>query len=166
MPLSIILIVFTLYTAILFVISWYTSRKADDSSYFQGNRKSPWFVVAYGMVGTSISGVTMISVPGNVLNQNFFYMPLVLGFVVGYIIIALVLLPLYYQMNLTSIYSYLEKRFGFFTYKTGASFFVLSRVVGAAARIYLIVLVLHGFLPPGTIPFWGVAFFFFFRIFL
>lgn len=166
MPLSIILIVFTLYTAILFVISWYTSRKADDSSYFQGNRKSPWFVVAYGMVGTSISGVTMISVPGNVLNQNFFYMPLVLGFVVGYIIIALVLLPLYYQMNLTSIYSYLEKRFGFFTYKTGASFFVLSRVVGAAARIYLIVLVLHGFLPPGTIPFWGVAFIFMFLIFI
>ena len=166
MSLSIILTVFILYTILLFAISWYTSRKADDSSYFQGNRKSPWFVVAYGMVGTSISGVTMISVPGNVLLQNFYYMPLVLGFVVGYIVIALVLLPLYYHMNLTSIYSYLEHRFGFFTYKTGASFFVLSRVVGAAVRIYLVVFVLHGFLPAGMVPFWVVAFIFMLLIFL
>jgi len=166
MSLSLILIVFILYTLLLFAISWYTSRKADNNSYFQGNKKSPWFVVAYGMVGTSISGVTMISVPGNVWFQNFYYMPLVLGFVVGYITIALVLLPLYYRMNLTSIYSYLEHRFGFFTYKTGASFFVLSRVVGAAVRIYLIVFVLHGFLPAGTVPFWVVAGIFMLLIFL
>jgi len=166
MSLSLILTVFAFYTALLFAISWYTSRKADHSSYFQGNRKSPWFVVAYGMVGTSISGVTMISVPGNVMLQNFYYMPLVLGFVVGYVVIALVLLPLYYRMNLTSIYTYLEKRFGFFTYKTGASFFVLSRVVGAAVRIYLVVFVLHGFLPAGTVPFWVVAFIFMLLIFL
>jgi len=166
MSLSLILIILILYTLLLFAISWHTSRKADNSSYFQGNRKSPWFVVAYGMVGTSISGVTMISVPGNVLNQNFYYMPMVLGFVVGYILIAMVLLPLYYRMNLTSIYTYLEHRFGFFTYKTGASFFVLSRVIGAAVRIYLIVFVLHGFLPAGTTPFWVVAFVFMLLIFL
>jgi len=166
MSLSLILIILLLYTLLLFAISWHTSRKADNSSYFQGNRKSPWFVVAYGMVGTSISGVTMISVPGNVLNQNFYYMPMVLGFVAGYIIIAMVLLPLYYRMNLTSIYTYLEHRFGFFTYKTGASFFVLSRVIGAAVRIYLIVFVLHGFLPAGTTPFWVVAFVFMLLIFL
>ena len=166
MSLSLILIVFVLYTLLLFAISWRTSRKADNSSYFQGNRKSPWFVVAYGMVGTSISGVTMISVPGNVWLQNFYYMPLVLGFVVGYIIIAAVLLPLYYRMNLTSIYTYLEHRFGFFTYKTGASFFVLSRVLGASVRIYLVVFVLHGFLPVGTAPFWVVAGIFMLLIFL
>ena len=95
-PLSWLLIAFTLYTALLFFISWLTSRKADSGSYFLGNKKSPWYIVAYGMVGTSISGVTFISVPGNVLNQNFYYMPLVLGFVVGYLVIAKVLIPLYY----------------------------------------------------------------------
>jgi len=166
MSLTLILSVFVVYTVLLFAISWYTSRKADNSSYFQGNKKSPWFVVAYGMVGTSISGVTMISVPGNVMNQAFYYMPMVLGFVVGYAIIALVLLPLYYRMNLTSIYTYLESRFGFYTYKAGASFFVLSRVLGAAVRIYLVVFVLHGFLPQGTMPFWVVAFVFMLLIFL
>ena len=130
-PLSWLLIAFTLYTALLFFISWLTSRKADSGSYFLGNKKSPWYIVAYGMVGTSISGVTFISVPGNVLNQNFYYMPLVLGFVVGYLVIAKVLSPLYYKMNLTSIYGYLESRFGFFTYKTGASVFMVSRILGA-----------------------------------
>jgi Na+/proline symporter len=157
MSLSIILSVFVIYTILLFAVSWYTSRKADNNSYFQGNRKSPWFVVAYGMVGTSLSGVTMISVPGNVMNQSFFYMPMVLGFMVGYVVVAFVLLPLYYRMNLISIYSYLESRFGFFTYKTGASFFLLSRVLGAAVRIYLVVFVLHGLLPAGVLPFWAVA---------
>lgn len=166
MPLSLILSVFVIYTILLFTVSWYTSRKADNSSYFQGNRKSPWFVVAYGMVGTSISGVTMISVPGNVMNQAFFYMPMVLGFVVGYVIVAFVLLPLYYRMNLVSIYSYLESRFGFFTYKTGASFFLLSRVLGAAVRIFLVVFVLHGLLPAGTAPFWVVALIFMVLIYL
>jgi len=166
MSLTLILTVFIIYMVLLFTISWYTSRKADNSSYFQGNKRSPWFVVAYGMVGTTISGVTMISVPGNVINQSFYYMPMVMGFVVGYAIIALVLLPLYYRMNLTSIYSYLESRFGFFTYKTGASFFVLSRVLGVAVRIYLAVFVLHGFLPAGTAPFWVVALIFVLLIFL
>lgn len=165
-PLSWLLTAFTVYTALLFFISWLTTRKSDSGSYFSGNKKSPWFIVAYGMVGTSISGVTFISVPGNVLNQNFYYMPLVLGFVVGYVVIAQVLLPLYYKMNLTSIYTYLERRFGFFTYKTGASVFMVSRVLGAAVRIFVVVLVLHTFLPDGKVPFWVVAFVFMFFIFL
>ena len=165
-PLSWLLAAFTLYTALLFFISWLTSRKADSGSYFLGNRKSPWFIVAYGMVGTSISGVTFISVPGNVLNQNFFYMPLVLGFVIGYIVIAQVLMPLYYKMKLTSIYTYLEHRFGVFTYRTGAIVFMVSRVLGAAVRIFVVVLVLHTFIPNGVVPFWVVAFIFMFLIFL
>ncbi len=165
-PLSWLLTAFILYTFLLFFVSWLTSRKADSGSYFLGNKKSPWFIVAYGMVGTSISGVTFISVPGNVLNQNFYYMPLVLGFVLGYIVIAQVLLPLYYRMNLTSIYTYLEERFGFYTYKTGASVFMVSRILGAAVRIFVVVLVLHTFLPEGAVSFWVVAFVFMFLIFL
>jgi len=165
-PVSWLIIAFTLYTILLFFVSWLTSRKADAGSFFRGNKKSPWYIVAYGMVGTSISGVTFISVPGNVLNQNFYYMPLVLGFVVGYMVIANVLIPLYYKMNLTSIYTYLEKRFGFFTYKTGASVFMVSRVLGAAVRIFVVVLVLHTFLPAGSVPFWIVAFIFMLLIFL
>ncbi|MFA6770240.1 MAG: sodium:solute symporter, partial [Bacteroidales bacterium] len=165
-PLSWLLIAFTLYTCLLFFVSWLTSRKADSGSYFLGNKKSPWYIVAYGMVGTSISGVTFISVPGNVLNQNFYYMPLVLGFLVGYVVIAQVLIPLYYKMNLTSIYTYLEKRFGFFTYKTGAIVFMVSRILGAAVRIFVVVLVLHTFLPAGSVPFWVVTFIFMLLIFL
>ncbi len=165
-PLSWLLTAFVVYTLLLFFVSWLTSRKADSGSYFLGNKKSPWFVVAYGMVGTSISGVTFISVPGNVLNQNFYYMPLVLGFLLGYIVIAQVLLPLYYKMNLTSIYTYLEERFGFYTYKTGASVFMVSRILGAAVRIFVVVLVLHTFLPEGAVSFWVVAFVFMLLIFL
>src|SRR5512133_2208843 len=165
-PLSWLLTAFILYTVLLFFISWLTSRKADSGSYFLGNKKSPWYIVAYGMVGTSISGVTFISVPGNVLNENFYDMPLVLGFVVAYLVIAKILIPLYYKMNLTSIYGYLEHRFGYFTYKTGASVFMVSRVLGAAVRIFVVVLVLHTFLPVGSVPFWGVAFVFMFLIFL
>jgi Na+/proline symporter len=164
---SLLLGVFVLYTAMLFLVSWITSRKADSNTYFKGNNKSPWFIVAYGMIGASISGVTFISVPGKVLVDNFYYMPLVFGFLVGYAIIALVLLPLYYRMNLTSIYTYLEKRFGFFTYKTGASFFILSRVLGAAVRIFVVVLVLYGFIPREMhVPFWVVAVIFMILIFL
>lgn len=165
-PVSWLLTAFSLYTILLFLVSWLTSRKADLGSFFRGNKKSPWFIVAYGMVGTSISGVTFISVPGNVLNQNFFYMPLVLGFVVGYAVVANVLIPLYYRMNLTSIYTYLEKRFGHYTYKTGASVFMVSRILGAAVRIFVVVLVLHTFLPQGSVPFWIVAFVFMLLIFL
>ena len=164
-PLSWLLIAFSAYTALLFV-SWLTSRKADSHSYFIGNRKSPWPIVAYGMIGTSISGVTFISVPGNVMNENFFYMPLVLGFVIGYVVIAQVLLPLYYKMNVTSIYTYLEERFGFRTYKTGSAVFMVSRVLGAAVRIFVVVLVLHTFFPPNSVPYWIVAAVFMFLIFL
>lgn len=165
-PLSWLLIAFTLYTVMLFVVSWITSRKADSGAYFSGNRKSPWPIVAYGMIGTSISGVTFISVPGNVMNENFFYMPLVLGFVIGYLIIAKVLLPLYYKMHVTSIYSYLEQRFGYASYRTGAAVFMVSRVLGAAVRIFVVVLVLFTFLPPGQVPFWVVAAVFMLLIFL
>lgn len=164
---SLLLAVFVGYTAMLFLVSWITSRKADSNTYFKGNNKSPWFIVAYGMIGASISGVTFVSVPGQVLVQNFYYMPLVFGFLVGYAIIALVLLPMYYRMNLTSIYTYLEKRFGFYTYKTGASFFILSRVLGAAVRVFVVVLVLYSFLPEGaSVPFWLVALIFMVLIFL
>ncbi|HOG25792.1 MAG TPA: sodium:solute symporter [Bacteroidales bacterium] len=165
-PLSWLLTAFAAYTALLFFISWLTSRKADSNSFFLGNKKSPWPIVAYGMVGTSISGVTFISVPGNVMNENFYYMPLVLGFVIGYVVIAKVLLPLYYKMNVTSIYTYLENRFGFTTYRTGAAVFMVSRILGAAVRIFIVVLVLHTFLPEGSVPFWIVAGVFMLLIFL
>ncbi len=165
-PVSWLIVSFVLYTALLFLVSWLTSRKNDGNSFFSGGRRTPWYIVTYGMIGTSISGVTFISVPGNVLNQNFYYMPLVLGFMVGYVVIAKVLLPLYYRMNLTSIYTYLERRFGFFTYRTGAAVFMVSRILGAAVRIFVVVLVLHAFLPAGTVPFWVVAMIFMFLIFL
>lgn len=150
-PLYIFLIAFAAYTALLFFISWMTARKAGTNSFFSGDKKAPWPVVAYGMVGASISGVTFISVPGNVLAQNFYYMPLVLGFVGGYIIIAKVLLPLYYRMNVTSIYSYLGERFGDKSYKTGTVVFMISRVLGAAVRIFVVVLVLFAFIPKGLL---------------
>jgi Na+/proline symporter len=131
----------------LFLISYLTTRKSGESSFFSGDKKAPWPVVAYGMIGASISGVTFVSVPGNVLAQNFYYMPLVFGFVGGYFIIAKVLLPLYYKMNLTSIYTYLGERFGNVSYKTGTSTFMVSRILGAAVRIFVVVLVLFAFIP-------------------
>lgn len=141
-------VAFILYTAFLFIVSRLTSRGGSAGSFFRGDRKAPWPVVAYGMVGASISGVSFISVPGNVWTQNFFYMPMVMGFVVGYIIIAKVLLPLYYKMNLTSIYTYLEHRFGKKTHHTGTVVFMVSRFLGAAARLFVVIVVLYTFLPP------------------
>ena len=140
-------VAFAAYTVFLFFISWLTTRKAGNSSFFSGDRKAPWPVVAYGMIGASISGVTFISVPGNVWAQNFFYMPLVLGFVGGYIIIAKVLLPLYYRMNLTSIYGYLGERFGEKTHKTGTTVFLISRLLGAAVRAFVAIVVFFAFMP-------------------
>jgi Na+/proline symporter len=137
--LSIIVIYFTL----LFVISRLTSRKANNESFFLGNRRSPWIVVAIGMVGSSISGVTFISVPGWVVDSQFSYMQMVMGYLAGYVVIAEILLPLYYRMKLTSIYSYLDTRFGRYSYKTGASFFLLSRSIGTAFRLYLMASVLQ-----------------------
>lgn len=142
---------FAAYTALLFVISWITARKAGSNSFFSGDKKAPWPVIAYGMVGASISGVTFISVPGNVLAQNFYYIPLVLGFVGGYIVIAKVLLPLYYRMNLTSIYTYLGERFGAKSYKTGTSVFMVSRILGAAVRVFVVVVVFFAFIPKSLI---------------
>ncbi len=155
---TVILVVFVLYTVLLFVISHFTARKSDNASFFRGNRNSPWYVVAYGMIGASLSGVTFMSVPGGVYSGQFTYMPLVFGYVLGYAVIALVLLPLYYRLNLTSIYSYLEMRFGPRSEKTGAAFFILSRLLGSALRMYLVVFVLYEFVfKAWGIPFWVPA---------
>ena len=150
-----ILGIFLLYTAILFAVTWLTSRKADSQSFFLGNKISPWFVVAYGMIGASLSGVTFMSVPGWVKDTQFSYMVVVLGYLFGYVVIALVLLPLYYKLKLTSIYSYLNLRFGFWSYKTGAGFFIISRTLGASLRMYLVISVLQIFVfDAWNIPFW------------
>ncbi|MDZ7738627.1 MAG: sodium:solute symporter [Bacteroidales bacterium] len=138
-----ILVIILLYFSFLLLIGWFTGRGADSESFFIGNRKSPWFIVAIGMLGTSLSGVTFISVPGWVLESQFSYMQMVLGYLVGYAVIAEVLLPLYYRLRLTSIYTYLSTRFGHYSYKTGASFFLLSRTVGASFRLFLVAMVLQ-----------------------
>jgi Na+/proline symporter len=150
-----ILGIFLIYTLVLFSVTWFTARKADNQSFFIGNKVSPWFVVAYGMIGASLSGVTFMSVPGWVNDTQFSYMVVVLGYLFGYFIIALVLLPLYYRLKLTSIYSYLEQRFGFWSYKTGAGFFILSRTLGASLRMYLVIKVLQIFVfDAWNVPFW------------
>ncbi|MDU1889416.1 MAG: sodium:solute symporter [Dysgonomonas sp.] len=139
-----ILLVIVIYFSILLIVSYITSKKnSDNEAFFLGNRQSPWIVVAIGMVGTSISGVTFVSVPGMVGKFDMTYMQMVFGFTVGYFIIAFVLLPLYYKLNLTTIYGYLEQRFGKRSYKTGASFFILSKIIGAAARLYLVAMILQ-----------------------
>src|SRR5690606_3466305 len=121
---NLVLIVIIAYFTLLYLISWFTSKNITSESFFTGDRQSPWFLVAFGMIGASLSGVTFISVPGEVGNSNFYYFQVVLGYILGYAVIALVLLPLYYRLNLVSIYSYLETRFGFWSYKTGAFFFI------------------------------------------
>jgi solute:Na+ symporter, SSS family len=143
------------YFLILLLISAITSRKADNDSFFLGNRKSPWYIVAFGMIGASLSGVTFISVPGWVGASQFSYMQMILGYLVGYFVIANVLIPLYYRLELTSIYTYLEERFGRISYKTGASFFLLSRTLGSAARLFLVANVLDiSVFNAWNIPFW------------
>ena len=150
-----ILGIFLLYTIILFSVTWFTARRADSQSFFIGNKVSPWFVVAYGMIGASLSGVTFMSVPGWVKDTQFSYMVVVFGYLFGYLVIALVLLPLYYRLKLTSIYSYLNQRFGFWTYKTGAGFFIISRTLGASLRMFLVINVLQIFVfDAWNIPFW------------
>ncbi len=131
------------YFLLLLVISWYSGRGAGNDAFFLGERKSPWYVVAFGMIGASLSGVTFISVPGWVADSQFSYMQMVLGYLVGYAVIANLLMPLYYRLKLTSIYTYLEERFGRFSYKTGASFFLLSRIIGASFRLFLVANVLQ-----------------------
>ena len=155
-----ILICFAAYTLLLFLVMWLTGRRGakGNEAFFRAGRKSPWPVVAYGMIGASLSGVTFMSVPGDVLANKWFYMPMVLGYVLGYATIALVLLPLYYKLNLTSIYTYLEQRFGLRSEKTGALFFILSRLLGSALRMYLVVFVLYEFVfSAWGVPFWVPA---------
>jgi len=151
---SLILSVVAIYFIVLLAIAWFTSRGANNSEFFIGHRSSRWYLVAYGMIGTSLSGVTFMSVPGGVLADHFFYLQIVLGYFIGYMVVAFVLLPLYYRLNLTSIYSYLGERFGSRSYMTGASFFLLSRTLGACARIYLVLNVLQVFILDS----WGVPF--------
>lgn len=133
------------YFALLMIVAKLTSRRADNDAFFRGNRQSPWYVVAFGMIGASLSGVTFVSVPGMVRGIDMTYMQTCLGFFLGYLIIAHVLLPIYYKLKLTTIYSYLESRIGRYSYKTGASFFLLSKVIGAAARLYLVCLILQNY---------------------
>ena len=128
-PVLVLSIIFA-YFLILFLISYVAGRKADNQGFFVGNRKSAWYVVAFAMIGSSISGVTYVSVPGMVGTSGFSYLQMVLGFVAGQLIIAFVLIPLFYRMNLVSIYEYLENRFGASTYKTGAWFFFISKMLG------------------------------------
>ena len=143
---TLVITILVAYFAALIFIAYLTSRKADTNTFFTGNRQSPWYLVAFGMIGASLSGVTFISVPGKVVSEGMSYFQIVLGYVLGYLVIAKVLMPLYYKLNVTSIYEYLNQRFGIVSYKTGAAFFVLSRTLGSAVRLYLATVVLQLFL--------------------
>src|SRR5215203_6309086 len=134
------------YFILLLVVAYITSRNSNNESFFIGNKNSNWMLVAFGMIGTSLSGVTFVSVPGTVGTAAFSYFQVVIGYLIGYIVIAFVLLPLYYRLNLTSIYNYLQHRFGMVSYKTGALFFIISRTLGATARLYLVINVLQLFI--------------------
>lgn len=151
------LVVFILltYFGALITIAYVTSRGADSTTFFTGNRQSPWYLVAFGMIGASLSGVTFVSVPGDVGKFGFAYFQVVLGYLIGYAIIITVLMPLYYRLNLISIYTYLEQRFDGWAYKTGAFFFMVSRSIGSALRLYLAATILQLFLFDA----WGVPFF-------
>jgi len=138
-----VLVTILCYFLMLFTVSYITGRKSDNQGFFIGNRKSPWYIVAFAMIGASLSGVTFVSVPGMVGVNNFAYLQMVLGFIVGQLIIAYVLTPLYYRMNLVSIYGYLENRFGTSSHKTGAWFFFISKMSGAAVRLFLVCLILQ-----------------------
>lgn len=153
-PTILLLVVFG-YFALLLVIAWYTSRGASEHAFYSGERRSLWWVVAFGMVGTSLSGVTFVSAPGLVGAEHWNYLQMVLGFVIGYWIVAGVLLPLYYRLKLTSIYGYLRQRLGEVSYKTGSAFFIVSRLLGATLRIYVVLYVIHLFvLKSMGVPFW------------
>jgi SSS family transporter len=154
MSATVLLLFVFAYFGILIGVAWYTSRGSNNDSFFIGNRSSNWMIVAFGMIGTSLSGVTFVSVPGGVAKESFAYFQITLGYLLGYVVIAYVLLPLYYRLNLTSIYNYLSERLGFKSYKTGAGFFILSRTLGATARLYLVVNILQeAILSSFNIPF-------------
>lgn len=151
---SLVFTVIALYFAALIVIAYFTSKGSNSESFFTADKKASWYVVAFGMIGASLSGVTFISVPGDVGTAQFSYFQMVLGYLAGYAVIGLVLMPLYYRLNLVSIYTYLEQRFGFWSYKTGSSFFLLSRTIGSAFRLYLVAAVLQiGIFEPLGVPF-------------
>ena len=147
------------YFALLLGVAWLTSRKADNDSFFIGNKSSNWMLVAFGMVGTTLSGVTFVSVPGAVGKDGFGYLQVLIGYVIGYIAVVYLLLPLYYRMKLTSIYHYLDVRLGRRAYQSGAGFFILSRLFGATARLYLVVAVLQAIILDSLgVPFWLTTF--------
>lgn len=155
---TLIISILVAYFGALIFISYLTSRGADSTTFFTGNKQSPWYLVAFGMIGASLSGVTFISVPGKVFSEGMAYYQIVLGYVLGYVVIAQLLMPLYYRLNVTSIYEYLQKRFGKVSYKTGASFFILSRTLGSATRLYLATIVLQLFLFEDLgVPYWLTA---------
>lgn len=150
-----ILLLIAGYFGVLLLISYFTGKNSGNEAFFKANRQSPWYIVAFGMIGASLSGVTFISVPGAVENSGFGYFQVVLGYTIGYFVIGAVLLPLYYRLNLTSIYTYLDERFGNYSYKTGASFFLVSRITGASFRLFLVANVLQTILFDSLhIPFW------------
>ncbi|MBO6030305.1 MAG: sodium:solute symporter [Prevotella sp.] len=149
-----ILLIVLAYFVVLFGISHLTSRKANNDMFYRANRRAPWYMVAFGMIGASISGVTFVSVPGMVLTSQMTYLQMCLGFIVGYLVIAFVLLPLYYRFQLTSIYTYLGQRLGNRSYQTGAWFFLLSKMVGASVRFYVVCIILQQFVfEPAGVPF-------------
>ncbi len=149
-----VIIIISTYFLMLILISHFTSRGADSTTFFTGNRQSPWFLVAFGMIGASLSGISFISVPGAVGDIQFSYLQIVLGYLLGYLVIATVLMPLYYKLNLISIYTYLENRFGYWAYKSGAIFFLLSRIIGAALRLFVVA----GVLQLALFDSWGLPF--------
>jgi len=166
-PFSIFIISFCIYTLLTFLISWLTTRNIGKKSFFSGNRKTPWPIIAYGMLGASISGITFISVPGNVLTQNFYYMPMVLGFILGYYIVAKVLIPVFYKKNVISIYSYLGQRFGRTSQTTGSIVFMLANILSTGVRIFMLILVLFTFVPrTDPLTFALIAFIFVILLFL
>ncbi|MEM6523816.1 MAG: sodium:solute symporter [Bacteroidota bacterium] len=154
MSASFVVAVIAGYFILLILISFLTSRKTDSNTFFTGNRQSPWYLVAFGMIGASLSGVTFISVPGWVADTQFTYMQVVLGYLLGYLVIGTILMPLYYRLKLVSIYGYLEDRFGFWSYKTGSFYFLVSRVVQAAFRLFLVA----GVLQLAIFDAWGLPF--------
>src|SRR5690606_31222079 len=151
----VVLAVIAVYFGVLILVARITSRGSNNEDFFIGSRESPWYVVAFGMIGATLSGVTFISVPGWVGDSHFSYLQMSMGYVCGYIVIAYVLMPTYYKLRLTSIYGYLDQLFGFFSYKPGAGYFLLSRTIGASFRLFLVAIVLQQFLmEPLGIPFW------------
>ncbi|MTI23172.1 sodium:solute symporter [Fulvivirga sp. RKSG066] len=152
---TLVISIIAVYFLVLILISFFTTKKSDSQTFFTANRQSPWYLVAFGMIGASLSGVTFISVPGWVADTQFAYMQMVLGYLFGYLVIGTILMPLYYRMNLISIYGYLEQRFGLYSYKTGAFYFLLSRTIGASFRLFLVAGVLQlAIFDAWQVPFW------------